>query len=96
MPFASVAVSLRDAVELHGSEQLKGKSDDLLEQMDKLGQALGGPPLAQALANSLCATCGLRVDPERDFRDELSREEWDLSRMCQGCQDAVFSGEEEP
>jgi hypothetical protein len=40
----------------------------------------------------LCDRTNLR--PE-DFRDELSRKEFGLSRMCQDCQDEVFGGDDE-
>jgi len=86
---------IREAVELHGSDELKSKSDGILADMDKLGQQLGGPPLAQALAESLCATCGKKVDASADFADELSRAEWRISRMCQACQDLAFAEPDE-
>jgi DNA-directed RNA polymerase subunit RPC12/RpoP len=38
-----------------------------------------------------CATCGKDVDPEKDFKDELSRREYSISLMCQACQDRVFA-----
>lgn len=36
-----------------------------------------------------CATCGEPIDMN-EFRDELSRREFGISRMCQECQDSVF------
>lgn len=71
------------------------KSDGILADMDMLGQALGGPPLSEALEQSLCATCGRKVDPASDFVDALSRSEWCISHMCQGCQDVAFAEPEE-
>lgn len=35
-----------------------------------------------------CAACG---DKAETFRDDLSRREFAISGMCQGCQDKVFS-----
>lgn len=38
-----------------------------------------------------CVTCGSKqVNPETDFRDELSVREYGISHMCQKCQDKVF------
>lgn len=36
-----------------------------------------------------CVTCGAQVKPE-DFKDDLSRKEYQISFMCQKCQDATF------
>jgi len=37
-----------------------------------------------------CVTCGsCKIKPE-DFKDDLSRREFDISKMCQECQDGVF------
>jgi hypothetical protein len=37
-----------------------------------------------------CAWCGKDVDVENDFKDDLSREEYSISLLCQECQDSVF------
>ena len=37
-----------------------------------------------------CATCNKTVHPNKEFRDDLSRREFDISGMCQTCQDGVF------
>lgn len=42
----------------------------------------------------VCATCSsTRVTPE-DFKDALSRREFEISKMCQNCQDSVFEPED--
>lgn len=41
-----------------------------------------------------CVSCGTEDIKPTDFRDALSRKEFGISRMCQGCQDSVFGGEE--
>lgn len=38
-----------------------------------------------------CGMCGHRNLMPSDFRDELSIKEFGVSRMCQACQDAIFS-----
>lgn len=42
--------------------------------------------------NGECPFCGKKIDPA-EFRDELSRREFDISGMCQACQDDFFSDE---
>ena len=38
-----------------------------------------------------CPMCERQIAVE-EFRDQKSREEFDISGMCQSCQDAVFGG----
>jgi hypothetical protein len=38
----------------------------------------------------LCPFCDQPVS-EKDFRDEISRREYELSGMCQNCQDQTFN-----
>ena len=37
----------------------------------------------------LCPICG---NPIGEFRDELSKREFEISGMCQNCQDSIFGG----
>lgn len=37
-----------------------------------------------------CPFCGKEIDPDTEFRDEISRKEFDISGMCQKCQDEIF------
>lgn len=37
-----------------------------------------------------CAMCDRNDLKPEDFRDEISRREFGISRMCQSCQDSVF------
>jgi len=39
----------------------------------------------------LCPTCGKTVRKE-DFKDSLSLREFEISGMCQECQDETFNG----
>lgn len=43
----------------------------------------------------LCVTCGSTDVRHEHFRDDLSRKEFGISRMCQKCQDSIFEGGEE-
>ena len=48
-------------------------------------------PRTASLLSNTCAHCkGSAVE----FRDELSRREYDISALCQDCQDKVFGVEE--
>lgn len=38
-----------------------------------------------------CPFCRVKVNPKKDFRDELSRKEYKISGLCQSCQDKMFS-----
>jgi hypothetical protein len=40
----------------------------------------------------LCTTC---AEPITDFKDELSEREFNISGLCQKCQDRVFSEDSE-
>lgn len=42
-------------------------------------------------AKGLCPTCGDKINPN-GFRDDVSRREFDISGMCQNCQDKTFGG----
>jgi len=37
-----------------------------------------------------CPTCPREFDSSSEFRDNLSKEEYKISGMCQFCQDKVF------
>ena len=40
---------------------------------------------------SVCVSCN---HPNLNFRDQLSKDEYELSHLCQKCQDDVFGKEE--
>ena len=37
-----------------------------------------------------CVTCGSKDIKPENFKDDLSRREFEISHMCQECQDSVF------
>lgn len=63
-------------------------------------------PLIQDLINNIfpehtrrikegkCPFCGKRIDVENEFRDDLSRKEFQISGLCQSCQDDFFNEDE--
>lgn len=46
-----------------------------------------GRSITQALETKTCTRCHKAVG---EFRDDLSKREYEISGMCQGCQDIVF------
>lgn len=62
------------------------KDNDFKKEM------LNGPVFTKQVENieaGKCATCGKDVN-ENDFTDSLSRKEFNISGMCQACQNEVF------
>lgn len=49
------------------------------------------PEKATAIKDGVCTMC---QGEALEFRDALSKREWSISGLCQGCQDEVFGGEE--
>jgi len=45
---------------------------------------------SEARARGCCVFCKREIDVKTEFRDVLSRKEWDISQLCQACQDDVF------
>ena len=63
------------------------KSPEMVKALDLISQAWYGRPRSEALADSICVICG---GPAVEFRNELSAREWNISGMCQKCQDETF------
>lgn len=62
---------------------------DKTPEMQALVSALSGAE-GNVYDRADCAWCDkINLRPE-DFRDDLSRVEFGLSRLCQSCQDAVY------
>jgi hypothetical protein len=40
-----------------------------------------------------CVCCKKVVNSETDFTNEISKQEWNISRFCQKCQDSIFQEE---
>jgi hypothetical protein len=49
----------------------------------------------EAIAEGICVACGSQVydGNEHEFRDEESIHEYDISGLCQKCQDQTFGDE---
>ncbi|KKL57947.1 hypothetical protein LCGC14_2230280 [marine sediment metagenome] len=55
--------------------------------INKFLSGITGRDREQTIKNDKCMTCGGEAS---DFKDDLSRKEYTISGMCQGCQDSVF------
>jgi hypothetical protein len=64
------------------------KTSDMEILLEGLGRELFGRSRLASGDNQVCISCGTDAN---HFRDELSQKEYRISRMCQGCQDKVFS-----
>lgn len=67
-----------------------------MNNLDKFADALAkmtfGRTKSEATKKEICVMCG---EPVGEFRDELSAREFQISQLCQKCQDVIFSDEEE-
>ncbi len=63
------------------------KHQDLAKLQDSLAIQLGGRTKEQAAKEHVCVSC---QQPILCFRDRLSRTEYNISGLCQTCQDEVF------
>jgi len=57
--------------------------------IDMFAEMFFGRTRTEAMKQGICVTCGKKIDME-DFRDEKSRKEYEITGMCQECQDEVF------
>ena len=44
----------------------------------------------KSIQKEICSLCHKKINPEIDFRDNLSLKEYRISGMCQECQDKIF------
>ncbi len=68
---------------------MSNKTPEMEATLEDLGQLLFGRSRQVAADNQSCMVCGTDAN---FFRDELSRKEFSISRMCQSCQDKTFGG----
>lgn len=63
------------------------KSPEMTAALDGLSTAMFGRSRSASIEGRVCVTCG---KPVGQFRDALSEKEFQISGMCQTCQDSVF------
>lgn len=66
------------------------KTPDMEAILDEISRATFG----RSRREPICVTCGSAKIAPSDFKDDLSRKEFGISRMCQECQDSVFTEKE--
>lgn len=69
------------------------KSPEMEDALEKLVSSLFGRSRKQSADEQSCVCCGASA---KVFRDDLSRREFGISRLCQSCQDSVFDNDNEP
>ena len=73
----------------HSKDEME-RAPVIQEFLDKLSGSTGG-----SRNYGRCATCPRKFDPEKEFKTDLARREYNISRCCQKCQDTVFDCKEE-
>jgi hypothetical protein len=64
-----------------------------MPQTEQLRENIASITLGKTRKTCGCIMCGnTKVSPS-DFNDDCSRREFDISRMCQNCQDDFFTEE---
>ena len=66
-------------------------SNSISNFKDELALKLFGTSLTETQKQLICIFCGKAA---KNFRDELSRKEYQIYGLCQICQDEVFSSKE--
>jgi hypothetical protein len=46
---------------------------------------------AKLIEEGKCPFCAKLIDEKTEFRDEISRQEFKISGLCQACQDKIFN-----
>ena len=65
-----------------------------LEQFkDEISMTVFGRSAILAKAGKQCVSCGKAADT---FKNEISRREYQISQLCQACQDEIFGGDSGP
>ncbi len=68
------------------------KTQQMVNELDNISLSNFGRARSLAIAGRSCVTCGKRADI---FRDSISVKEYNISGMCQKCQDEIFVESEE-
>jgi len=66
------------------------KANEKHPEIDALLSVVFGVSRNEAISEGLCATCDAEGIEISSFTDDLSVKEYQISGMCQKCQDSVF------
>lgn len=61
----------------------------IAEEFSQKPAALVFPGVPKQIEKGICPLCGEEINV-KDFRDELSKKEYEISGVCQKCQDAIW------
>jgi hypothetical protein len=53
-------------------------------------KALGFTKEVELVENNQCPACKQHINGKADFKNEISWKEYQISGLCQECQDAIF------
>lgn len=62
-------------------------SSRLRKEIDKIANIKFGRTVSESIKTKICVQCSCNAT---SFRDELSVQEYQVSGLCQGCQDPIF------
>ena len=65
------------------------RSKELQSSINKFAKKTFGKSQTEAREQKICVICHNEIKDE-DFRDDISRKEYDISGLCQKCQDDTF------
>jgi len=65
------------------------RTKELQNFLDKFAKKTFGKSQTEAEEQKICVFCHNKINME-DFRDDLSRKEYNISGLCQKCQDDTF------
>ena len=60
------------------------------KKMQELVDSFSKQAFGRTMKDPVCLTCGSDKVGQHDFRDSLSIKEFEISHMCQECQDSLF------
>lgn len=65
------------------------RTKELQSFLDNFAKKSFGRSQTEAKEKGVCVTCGNKIKME-DFKDELSKKEYNISGLCMKCQDDTF------
>jgi len=65
------------------------RTKELQNSLDNFAKKAFGRSPTEAKEKGVCVTCGNKIKME-DFKDQLSIKEYEISGLCQKCQDDTF------
>jgi len=63
------------------------KSKEMSGALNEISDLIFGRTRTESISGDVCVTCGGKADT---FRNDMSKKEYSIGGMCQGCQDSVF------